>query len=247
MTTLVQLVSEYYIWLIGACILGILFYIGRAIAAHREKSRAIFTLEKEAAASTRLRSIGMVFVVSILGGAIYFTATFLEPSLDLQTESEATPTVLLLPTPTPTLGPPTATPSPAPTRTRRPPTTRTPEATPTPTPEPVVLPLPDCPNPQARLTNPTVNAVLKGAVEIMGSAYYEETDKFDYYKFEFQRQGETEWSFIQDFKEPVADGILGSWSIPPSLPAGAYTFRLVVVDKTGNYLEPCEVEVTIEH
>ncbi len=245
MTTLVQLVSEYYIWLIGACILGILFYIGRAIAAHREKSRAIFTLEKEAAASTRLRSIGMIFVVSILGGAIYFTAAFLEPSLDLQTESEATPTVLLLPTPTPTLGPPTATPSPAPTRTPRPPTTtRTPEATPTPTPEPVVLS--DCPNPQARLTNPTVNAVLKGAVEIKGSAYYEETDKFDYYKFEFRREGISEWSFLQSFGEPVADGFLGVWDTSP-LPAGAYTFRLVVVDKTGNYPEPCEVKVTIEH
>lgn len=242
MTTLVQLVSEYYIWLIGACILGILFYIGRAIAAHREKSRAIFTLEKEAAASTRLRSIGMVFVVSILGGAIYFTATFLEPSLDLQTESEATPTVLLVPTPTPTLGPPTATPSPAPTRTPRPPTTRTPEATPMPTPEPVVLP--DCPNPQARLTNPTLNAVLKGPVEITGSA---NIDNFDFYKFELRHAGASEWSTLEMFREPVADGFLGVWEPPPTLPAGSYTFRLVVVDKTGNYPEPCEVNVIIEH
>jgi len=91
-----------------------------------------------------------------------------------------------------------------------------------------------------------VNAVLKGAVEIKGSAYYEETDKFDYYKFEFRRQGISEWSFLQSFGEPVADGFLGVWDTSP-LPAGAYTFRLVVVDKTGNYPEPCEVEVTIEH
>jgi len=243
MTTLVKLVSEYYVWLIGACILGILSYIGRAIMAHREKSRAIFTLEKEAAASTRLRSIGMAFALLILGGAIYFTAIYLEPNLDLETETEVTPTVLLQPTPTSTTGPPTITPTPRPTRTPRP--TATPEVTSTPTPEPVVLP--NCPNPQARLTNPTLNAILKGSVEISGSAYYEETNKFDYYKFEFRHQVETEWSFIQDFKEPVVDGILGSWSIPPSLPAGAYTFRLVVVDKTGNYPEPCEVQVTIEH
>ncbi len=243
MTTLVKLVSEYYIWLIGACVLGVLSYIGRAIMAHREKSRAIFTLEKEAAASTRIRSIGMAFVLLILGGTIYFTAIYLEPNLDLETEIEVTPTALLQPTPTPTTEPPTITPTPRPTRTPRP--TTTPEVTLTLTPEPVVLP--NCPNPLARLTNPTVNAVLKGSVEIRGSAYYEEPNKFDYYKFEFRHQVETEWSFIQDFKEPVVDGILGNWTIPPSLPAGAYTFRLVVVDKTGNYLDPCEVNVTIEH
>lgn len=243
MTTLVSLVSEYYIWLIGACVLGILFYIGRAIAAHREKSRAIFTLERETAASSRLRSIIMVFVVAALAGVVYFTATYLEPNLDIQTENEATPTVLLQPTPTPTPGTPTATPSPAPTRTRPP--TPTPETTPTPTPKPVVLP--DCPNPQARLTNPTVNAVLKGAVEITGSAYYEETGKFDYYKFEFRHEGTSdEWSFLQSFREPVTDGFLGVWDTS-AVPAGTYTFRLVVVDKTGNYLAPCEVNVIIEH
>jgi hypothetical protein len=238
MTTLVKLVSEYYIWLIGACILGILFYIGRAIMAHREKSRAIFTLEKEAASSTRLRSIGMVFVLLILGGTIYFTATYLEPNLDLETESEPTPTVLLQPTPSASPGPPTLTPTPRPTRTPRP--TQTPETTLTPTPKPVVLP--NCPNPQARLTNPTVDAVLKGPVEITGSA---NIDDFDYYKFEVRPAGASEWSTLQLFREPVTDGFLGIWDTS-ALPAGAYTFRLVVVDKTGNYPEPCEVQVTIE-
>ena len=239
MTTLVDLVSEYYIWLIGACILGVLFYIGKAIAAHREKSRAIFTLEREAASSTRLRSIMMVFVVLALAGAVYFTATFLEPNLDIQPENEATPTALLQPTPTPTPGTPTATPSPAPTRTPRP--TQTPETTPTSTPEPVILP--NCPNPQARLTSPTVNAVLKGAVEIRGSA---NIDNLDYYKFEVRGQGAAEWSFLQSLEESVSDGFLGIWNTS-TLPAGAYTFRLVVVDKTGNYPAPCEVDVTIEH
>jgi len=241
MTTLVRLVSEYYVWLIGACILGILFYIGRTVVAHREKIRAIFTLEKEAAASTRLRSIGMVFVLAVLAAAFYFTATYLAPNLDLETESEPTPTVLLQPTPTLTPGMPTVTPTPNPTRTPRP--TQTPETTPTPTPKPVVLP--NCPDPRSRLTNPTVNAVLKGAVEITGSAYYEETGKFDYYKFEFRHEGASEWSFLQSFREPVTDGSLGVWDTS-HLPAGAYTFRLVVVDKTGNYLAPCEVNVTIE-
>lgn len=239
MTTLVKLVSEYYVWLIGACILGVLFYIGRAIAAHREKSRAIFTLERESAASTRLRSIGMTFVLLVLGGAIYFTATYLEPNLDLPAESEPTPTVLLQPTPTLTPGPPTPTPSPRPTRTPRP--TATPEVTLTPTPKPVVLP--NCPIDGVRLTYPTVDAVLKGPVEVMGSA---NIDNFDYYKFESRPAGASEWSTLQLFRERVADGFLGIWDTS-ALPAGAYAFRLVVVDKTGNYPEPCEVQVTIEH
>jgi hypothetical protein len=88
-----------------------------------------------------------------------------------------------------------------------------------------------------------VNAILKGTVEIRGSA---NIDNFDYYKFEFRSEGATEWSFIQDFKQPVADGILGSWNTA-GLPAGNYRFRLVVVRKDGNYPEPCEVNVTIEH
>jgi len=242
MTTLVKLVSEYYIWLIGACALGILFYIGRAILAHREKIRAIFTLEKEAAASTRLRSIGMVFVLLILAATFYSIATYLEPNLDLETESEPTPTVSLLqPTPTPTTGPSTITPTPHPTRTRRP--TQTPEVTLTPTPEPVVLP--NCPNPRARLTNPTVNAILKGAVEFRGSA---NIDDFQFYKLELKGEATSgEWQTIFTSETPVTDGALGVWDTS-ALPAGAYAFRLIVVDKTGNYpIAPCEVNVTIEH
>ncbi len=242
MTTLVKLVSEYYVWLIGACILGILSYIGRAVMAHREKGRAIFTLEKEAAASTRLRSIGMVFVLLILGGAIYFTAAYLEPNLDLETETEPTPIVLLQPTPTLTTGPPTITPTPRPTRTRRP--TETPEVTLTPTPKPVVLP--NCPNSRARLTSPTVNGVLKGAVEFRGSA---NIDDFQFYKLELKGEATSgEWRTIFTDETPVADGPLGDPWDTSHLPAGAYTFRLVVVDKTGNYpIAPCEVNVTIEH
>jgi len=242
MTTLVRLVSEYYIWLIGACFLGILFYIARAIMAHREKSRAIFTLEKEAAASTRIRSIGMVFVLLFLAMAFYSTATYLEPNLDYEIENEPTPTVLLQPTPTPTAGAPTITPTPRATRTPRPTQTPEPEVvvTLTPTPKPVVLP--NCPNPQARLTYPTVNAVLKGVVEIRGSANIED---FDYYKFEYKSEGATEWSFIERFEERVADGRLGVWDTS-TLPAGNYRFQLVVVKKDGNYPTPCEVQVTIE-
>ena len=154
-------------------------------------------------------------------------------------------------TPTPEVSPTSPTPSatPEPTSTLEPtatltttPTTPTP-ATPTRplyTPAPVTGATPECPKPEARLCYPTVNAVLKGPVEILGSAKIE---SFDYYKFEFRHEGAFEWSFLRRFEEPVADGLLGVWDTT-NLPAGKYWFRLVVVKKDANY-ELCEVPVTV--
>lgn len=66
------------------------------------------------------------------------------------------------------------------------------------------------------------------------------------HKFEFRsRDHLDEWHFIQHYEASVTDGPLGVWDTS-SLPAGAYPFRLVVVDVTGNYPLPCEVPVAIE-
>jgi len=120
--------------------------------------------------------------------------------------------------------------------------TATPEATHTVTPSPTISIPPLCPNPQARLTYPTQDAKLEGVVEIRGSA---DTDNFWYYKFEFRTEG-GEWAFLERFDKPVTDGILGHWDTA-ALPEGWYDFRLVVVDNTGNYPQPCEVRVFVEH
>jgi YbbR domain-containing protein len=158
-----------------------------------------------------------------------------------------------LPTPTET---PEPTETPKPTETPEPtetpmPTPLHPTATPTPTPTSTPVPSPtatpvilaECPHPEARLTYPTVNAVLKGPAQILGSAH---VDNFGYYKFEFRREGVSEWSFLQRFEEPVVDGLLGVWDTS-TLSAGKYWFRLVVVKKDGNYIEPCQVPVTVVH
>jgi hypothetical protein len=42
----------------------------------------------------------------------------------------------------------------------------------------------------------------------------------------------------------VVDGILGVWDTS-SLSAGNYWFRLVVVKKDGNFIEPCQVPVIV--
>ncbi len=163
---------------------------------------------------------------------------------------EPTPTPIPTETPetTPTLGPvetPQPVETPTPTRPLPTPTaTLTPTSTPTPAPSPTSTPplMANCPDPGSRLTFPTVNAVLKGQVQIIGSAYVED---FDYYKFEFRPQGVSEWSFLQSFKTPVTEGLLGVWDTS-SLSPGNYWFRLVVVKKDGNYLEPCQVPVIIQ-
>ncbi|MEE8163474.1 MAG: CdaR family protein [Anaerolineae bacterium] len=153
-------------------------------------------------------------------------------------EVEITIGPLLTPTRTPE---PTETPKPTETPT---PTPLHPTPTSTPVPSPTATPvlLAECPDPGARLTYPAVNAVLKGSVQILGSA---NVDNFGYYKFEFRHEGVSEWSFLQRFGEPVADGLLGVWDTS-ALPAGNYWFRLVVVRKDGNYLEPCQVPVIIQ-
>lgn len=236
MTVLIQLIADYSFWFYGLCGLGILLCLRSALMANRERGRSLFTLEKEAASSRIYRAMSMSLVLLAVGAGIFYVANFLEPNLVFLAQ-EPTPTLVLFPTPTLTLSPSTATPRPTPTRI---PYTPGPVVS-TPTPTPTSLPLPLCPNPQARLTYPTVGAVLKGAVQIQGSA---NIDNFQYYKFEFKSEGASEWSFLRRFDEPVASGVLGTWDTS-GLPAGSYLFRLVVVDKTGNY-ERCEVKVLVE-
>jgi len=134
-------------------------------------------------------------------------------------------------TPTPT---PTPSPSLAPTTAR------------TASPSPIALPssLPDCP-PQARLTAPRVNEVIRDEIQVKGAANIE---NFAYYKFEFKREGtEDEWHWIDSFKTPVEEGVLGTWNVS-NLPDGIYTLRLTVVNAQGNYpFPPCEVRVQVKH
>jgi hypothetical protein len=166
--------------------------------------------------------------------------------------------VALLPTPTPTSTPvasptPTATTSPTPTlMPTLPPPTPPPTDTPTPQPPPTSPPpsptpdlsqgqLPNCPHSGARIIRPGDGAQVEGIIEIYGAASIE---NFDYYKFEFRGPGQ-DWSYIQHFENPVAEGTLGQWNTD-TVPPGTYEFRLVVVDTLGNYPEPCTIRLAVQ-
>ena len=69
-------------------------------------------------------------------------------------------------------------------------------------------------------------------------------DNFDYYKFEFRIPPNGNWVFIDRFDTSVGDGVLGSWN-SDTVPPGTYEFRLVVVDGTGNFPEPCVVRLEV--
>ena len=130
------------------------------------------------------------------------------------------------------------------TTTHRATSTPTRHATSTPTRRPTrtATPVPLCPNPQVRITEPGSGATLRGTVDIQGSA---NVDRFDYYKFEWRPEGDQTWSFLVRFEQPVSNGVLMTWDTA-AVPPGACWLRLVVVDQTGNYPKPCEFRVTVE-
>jgi len=224
---LVLLIAKYANYLYLICLLLLISFLGGVQKARRDR-QSIFPLEKESATKRLRRALlGVVLVLSVAGG-IYYISSYAGPTVT-QIDETPTPTAttsILYPTPTGTPAPPTEQ-----------------EVEPTDTPTPAVV-APDCPNPGVRIASPGVNAVLKGNVEIRGSA---NIDNFDYYKFEFQSLDVAdEWHHIYTGKQPVSDGVLGYWNVDP-LPAGFYLFQLVVVNISGNYPPPCQVRVSVEH
>ena len=79
-------------------------------------------------------------------------------------------------------------------------------------------------------------------MRIVGSA---SIDNFEYYKFEFQDPDSGEWVFAGRYNTPVEQGVLGQWNSDTVSP-GEYDFRLVVVDKTGNFPAPCVIRLRIQ-
>lgn len=247
MSILIKLIADYAAWLY-IFLAFIAFLLIRVITiASRERARSIFALEKETATTHIIRSLIYLLVVVLLMVGVFYVS---------QTLVEQVPMPEVIPTPTPVVDlPPTPTtppllPTPTPTG------TPLPKATPTPFDALVGMPTPSveapqntnpvrspaCPNAAARITRPGDGAVVSGYIEIYGSA---NVDNFQYYKVEFLAPGGS-WNFIQSYNSPVADGMIAGWNTD-TVPSGEYTFRLIVVDVTGNYPEPCQIKLVVKH
>jgi len=240
MTILIKLIADYAIWLYLLLGLIAFLFLRAYIVARRERDYALFTLEREAASGRMARAtMGFLVTLIIIGGVFYTSQTLVE-EVPLP-EATPTPTVIIALPPSPT--PPPLLPTPTPTDTPRPRPTPPPIETVSPTPEASQGVPPNCPNPGVRISEPGTGATVSGVIQIVGSASIPD---FWYYKFEFRGNGFGDWTFIQRFDTPINGGILGAWDTR-SVPSGDYEFRLVVVDKTGNYPEPCTLQLSVRN
>jgi hypothetical protein len=240
MTILVKLIADYAVWLYFLLGLVALLFVRAYLVARRERDNSIFALERESATGRMAQATIAFLVTLILIGGVFYTAQTLVEEIPLP-EVTPTPTVLIVLPPSPT--PPPLLPTPTPTDTPRPRPTPPLLETVTPTLEVAEGVLADCPNPGVRISEPGTGAAVTGVIQIIGSASIPD---FWYYKFEFRGNGFGDWTFIQRFDSSINGGILGAWDTR-SVPSGNYELRLVVVDKTGNYPEPCVVLLSVQN
>jgi hypothetical protein len=113
MTILLQWLVEHAWIFYVVCAVGAVIYMVRALAAQKERSLALFTLERETATAQLVKAWAMVFVFVAVGAVIFASTTFILPSLPIHSQGTPRPTPTLsagveLPTPgitpTPTLG-----------------------------------------------------------------------------------------------------------------------------------------------
>jgi hypothetical protein len=248
MEQILQLIVEYQWWIYGVLGLILLFYLRRALVARRENARSIFKLEQEQARARYGRSVVLAAFVLLLMGAVFGATSLLLPTVNQPAEPTPTATTgpLVAPTLTSTSAPPTITPTATATivRPTRPvPPTDTPDASAT---ESLPVAPPACPNPGVRLASPGMSQVVQGNVPVLGTANIAD---FQYYKVEVgpgANPRDHEWIVVgQLHRNPVAGGVLETFN-SGAYPAGTYTLRLVVVDQTGNYPQPCRVTISVQ-
>ena len=74
-----QLFSRYALWLYVTFALIALYYLRSAIIARQARSRALFTLEREAANNRFIRSVFAIFICVVLGFGVYGLETYVSP------------------------------------------------------------------------------------------------------------------------------------------------------------------------
>jgi hypothetical protein len=255
MAVIPRLVGKYAVVLYALCAVGAFFYIWTAIQARRKKKIALFGLEREDAANQGRRSWIMAGVCVLLSFSVYGVSSYIVPNLPPEQDEETLPIALLFtPTAMPTEPPPTTTPAPTATIAPIPPTVA-PIATPlnsvpdSPTSAPPaeggqLSVAAACTSAGTQIISPKNGDRLSDIVEVIGTA---NLPNFNFYKFEIQWPDNDQWVTVQSFYEPVAGGFLGHWDTRPlAEQPGTYKFRLVVVDDTGNFPEPCVISVVID-
>lgn len=229
----------------AACLLGALVYGFNAAAVKRKCDAAQFTLERQVYQQRMTRARLMVVMFVALAGIVFIARQLLLPAAPQA--AQVTPTLGVgLFTPTPPLADLTL----VATAVVTPVVVSGPTAALTETPTPTALPVsqaatqPDCPSPNAQITDPVVGSNLSGMVEVFGTA---QVNSFSYYKFEVQFPGSDMPNFLAQYTSAKENERLGTWDVSDPVrypPGGPYRFQVVVVDIYGN-TTTCTIPVNI--
>jgi hypothetical protein len=107
--------------------------------------------------------------------------------------------------------------------------------------------VPECADPRSAIVFPGDGQTVAGTVEVTGSATHE---NFQYYKLEYASGANAspaaEYFYLGGGNRPVESDVLATFD-SQSLANGAYTLRLTVVDNTGNFPTPCQVNVQVQN
>jgi hypothetical protein len=253
MAIVVEYVREYASWAYAICAMIALVYLRVALVARRGRRWAMFGLEREQELNKTYAAWKVAFLLLFVMGSVYLISTVVseavQPFVEVDRSIAPTPMQLAAGTAaTPTLPAvpetpqPTATATSAPQPTQKPLPTRAPEPTkPPPTAAPAVQPV-ACPNGNAVIQSPGRNAHVSGMVPIVGSAVHAQ---FQYYKLEFGvGDNPSVWSYFAGGERPVQGGQLGTLNAGALAP-GVYSIRVVVVDTSGNFPDPCITTIVI--
>lgn len=103
----------------------------------------------------------------------------------------------------------------------------------------------DCSGGNAAILGPAGGTTVFGIVQIEGTASL--GGEFQYYKLEVAPAGTEGWADLTgQAAQQVVNGQLGVWD-SASVPDGAYSLRLRVVDPTGNYCETLVTNILVQN
>ncbi|MDE0463686.1 MAG: hypothetical protein F4Z82_21955 [Caldilineaceae bacterium SB0668_bin_21] len=257
---LVEAIANIAPYIYATCGLLALFQLYRTWQVRAERRQAVFSLERDKAIDDLYRIFLSALLMLVVMGFTYFASTTLREAMlavessstlsspDDSSTSPNTSLSALIPTPTFTPEPPTPTPLPTrivvstPVPDNQEEDTQPEQSDTAPNPLPVSPAL--CPDGRAVILSPGNGAVVSGQVPIVGTAQH---DRFSFYKLEFAASGANQnFNYFDGAENPVVGGLLGNLN-STAMANGAYVIRVVVVDATGNYPQPCSVTVTVQN
>ncbi len=91
--------------------------------------------------------------------------------------------------------------------------------------------------PKPIITQPEPDAVVRGVVQVVGSATHPQFQRYELYYAPYPVPSDNAWIFIGDahYQQQPA-GLLGTWATG-GLPDGTYVLRVRVVRQDGNYTD----------